>query len=328
MAEYDYSKLVVMLIDPDLNPRRLLRGMLARYGIDKLQEFPGTAEATAAFQATAPDLIVIDGAPTEAGDPMKWVGQIRHGHFPVNPFVPVMVVVWEATQPMLMRFASSGADDLLMKPFSQKQIADRLQNLVDNRRDFVVTSDYVGPDRRRSPREGQQVPLVKVPNTLRLKALGEFAGADVAELTAAAQAQINEQKVIRHGFQIAFLVEFARPGLVAAEGRAEPEKLAVEHLLRVPGVVQDLLRRLPEGGVRTQAERYGRQLFEQAERLRHHPATPLEDTEVLRDAGIGLAALTGRRTDLAAVEQEVQAAVSGYRGRLEQIAQAKAAASA
>ncbi|HYE51738.1 MAG TPA: response regulator [Azospirillaceae bacterium] len=322
MAEYEYGKLVVMLIDHEFNTRRLLRGILARYGIEKIHEYSSTVEATNALQTQTPDLIVVDADQKEGGDALKWVVQLRHNQLPASPFVPVVVLTWQPTQPLLVRFTGSGADDMLVKPFSQKQVSDRLQNLIEDRKKFVVTSDYVGPDRRRSPREGQQIPLVDVPNTLRLKAMGEYGKTDLnAEVEQALRA-INMQKIVRHGFQIAFLAVFALPGLVADP----PEKRAVDHLLRVTPVADDLLRRLPQGDIRGQAETYMKVLAAAVEAVRADPARPLEHPQAVHQAAIGLVALTSRRTDLPAVEQEVMAAVTAYRNRLEQLAQAKAAA--
>jgi len=319
MADYDLKNVQTFLIERETNTRRLLRGILARMGMDKIQEYATVAEATAAFATNMPDLIIVDCDPPE-GEGFRFVQQLRHSHHATNPFACVVATTWQPTQPLMVRFTASGADDLIVKPFSTKQVQDRVVNLVEHRKDFVVTSDYIGPDRRKAPREGIQVPLFAVPNTLRLKAKGELDRATVGNAIAVSLAAINEQKVIRHGFQAAFLVQFAMPGLTADP----PERMAVDHLLRTQSVVEDLLRRLPMDDVKPQAEIYARTILGEVERVRSDPSVPAEDTGALGRAAIGLAALAARRNDLATLEQEVSGAVAAYRNRLAQLAQAKA----
>ena len=69
----------------------------------------------------------------------------------------------------------SDADDLMVKPISPKQLFTQINLLINHRRAFVVTSHFVGPDRRNRGRseEVSSMPMIEVPNSLREKALGE-----------------------------------------------------------------------------------------------------------------------------------------------------------
>src|SRR3546814_1821103 len=71
---------------------------------------------------------------------------------------------------------------LLVKPLSTRIILDRIETVALHRKPFVVTSDYIGPDRRKAvARRDSNVPLIEVPNPLREKMLGRplDAGAQV-----------------------------------------------------------------------------------------------------------------------------------------------------
>lgn len=322
MSDHDWKQVQVFLLDREGNMRRLLRGILTRMGIDKVQEFPGPTEAMAALATTMPDLVIVE-ADTPNGEGFRFIHALRHAGAATNPFVAAIATTWQATSPFMVRFAGSGADDILLKPFSAKHVQDRVENLVHQRKGFVVTSDYIGPDRRRAPREGQQIPLVDVPNTLRMKALGMFDRATIQDRIASALLAVNEQKVVRQGFQVAFLMQFALPGLALEP----PERMAVDHILRIPHVVEDMLRRIPVGPLRMQADLYARVLQNAIDTFRQDVQTPISDSDTLRRAALGLAALTAQRTDLEALEQEVAAAVTAYRSRLDQMVQAKAQAS-
>ncbi|WP_162937468.1 response regulator [Indioceanicola profundi] len=322
MAEYDLRQVQVFLIDRESNMRRLLRSILTRMGMEKVQEFPDVAAAMAAFASSTPDLIIVDGDPPE-GEGFRFVQQFRHAMNIANPFATVVATTWQATSQFMFRFTASGADDIILKPFSAKQVQDRVAKLVEHRRPFVVTSDYIGPDRRRSPREGQQIPLVEVPDTLRLKALGQLDRGAIGEQIGAAMHAVNHQKVVRHGFQTAFLTLFALPGLMSEP----PERMAVDHALRIMPVVEDLMRRLPMGEMRMKADLFARVLVNAVETFRQDTQHSIADPLTLKRAALGLAALTAQRGDQSVLEQEVMAAVNSYRNRLAEMVQAKAQAS-
>ena len=85
----------------------------------------------------------------------------------------------------------AGTDDLVRKPISIKLLTDRITYLIENRKDFVATSGYVGPERRKGVRpENEAAAQVAVPNSLREKAAGEKKSAivDEAETKRAAEA--------------------------------------------------------------------------------------------------------------------------------------------
>jgi len=319
MPDYDFRSTSAVIVDREGNTRRLLRGTLARMGVDKILDFASAADAPAALIAIQPDLLFIDA---DAPDPegLKFVQGLRHAQAPHNPFIGIIATTWQPTQPLLLRFNATGADDMMVKPFSTKQVQDRLINLIEARKSFVVTADYIGPDRRRQPREGIQIPLFEVPNTLRLKAMGQFDRNKATDAIATAQDAINVQKIVRNGFQVAFLIDFACPGLAAGADR-----MAADHLIRSGAALDDLMRRLkPDADMRGQAETYANTIRTAIEQFKAAPDAPLAGVQPLRAAAIGIAALTSRRADLSAAENEVRGAVTAYRNRLAQMAQAKA----
>ena len=110
----------------------------------------------------------------------------------------------------------------------------------------MVTSDFIGPDRRKSPRDGSPIPLLEVPNTLRMKATSSFAKVNPHALIERSIRDINEHKLLRQAFQAAFLIEFAVPAL--SEGKAD--RMALDHLQRVGPVLEDIVHRLPTPTIR------------------------------------------------------------------------------
>ena len=103
---------------------------------------------------------------------------------------------------------------------------------MKNRKPFVVTSDYIEPDRRRSGRHeaSSDIPLFHVPNTLRDKAAGRRV--DMTELQTAINSvifEINEQRLVRNSDQISFLVNL----IVKAINEVAVNREVEEHIRRL-----------------------------------------------------------------------------------------------
>lgn len=329
MNDHDLGLIHCHLYDPEPNVRRFLRDALTQLRLGRIDVHGSLDALRTAFRAgspeTQPDLLIADAADAES-ETLRLVHQLRHGRFPGNPFLGVIVTAFNPTKQLVSRVTNSGADALLVKPVSPRHIRERISALIDTPRRFVVTSDFIGPDRRRSPRDGGQIPLLEVPNTMRLKAAGMSTRVDIPRLIEKASAEVNGQKLLRLAFQAAFLVEFARPGLATRPAG----QLAADHLLRVPAVLEDLVRRLPAPAAAhpaaTAAERLAGRIERGRAGLAAGDAPPFDEAELAGLSALGLdvmAALTpDRGRDRMA--GEVAAAVAAYRSRLETLARVRA----
>jgi len=328
MPDYDFSLVDAAIVDNQSNGLRLMRDVLGRLGIKKVETYSSFKDAAAKLAGATPDLVLIDADGEEAEvEAFKLVRSIRNDANTPNPFAGLIVTTWQPTPVLLMRVTNSGADDLLVKPVSPKQVLERIGTLIKDRRGFVVTADYTGPDRRKSPREGAQIPLLDVPNTLKLKATGKWSTTNIRQLMTQAVRQVSEQKVLRSAVQAAFLVEFARVGLL----NDPPDRMAIDHIARVPAVVDELVRRLPDDRDTTAAKTAGRALRQLVELVRAKAdAGTADGGGVERAVSLSheLMQASDPKRPLESMVREVEAAVAGYRSRLEQLALAKAAEAA
>ncbi len=324
MPDYDFSQVDAAIIDSQVNTARVFRDVLVRMGFRRIELFDSAKSAMGLLAAATPDVILVDadGEDTEA---FRFIRALRNEPNVPNPFACLIVTTWAPTPALLTRVTNTGADDLLLKPVSPKQVQDRIASLMELRKGFVVTADYTGPDRRKSPREGAQVPVLDAPNTLRLKATGQWSQSGLRQLMNEANAFVTTQKRMRASIQVAFLAEFAMPGL----SRATPDRLAVDHVARIGGFLDDLLRRLPEEGDHARVEAAARAVKSLAETIRAQAeagAVAPEDAARLQGLARALMQAADPARSLDAMTREVTAAVTGYRTRLEQMAQAKSAA--
>ena len=244
-----FSAVKVLLIEQAMG-RSVLRTALAAFEITNIEEWnevktdPMDLVALAGF-----DLIIanIDDGDDAAAALLR---NLRTGAIPGNPFVPAIITCNSSLAPTVRAAVDAGADVVVLKPYSLKQIMDPVAALVDRRRPFIVTSDYVGPERRAAARppaqqgqgasQGQAIEQIEVPNRLAAKVRGKD---PLAEMTAEAEAwaAVERQKTQRMVFQALFLVRLA-----AAVSGEETASAARRDLARLPSVVRELALRLKD----------------------------------------------------------------------------------
>jgi CheY-like chemotaxis protein len=321
MADLNFSQVEAALIEANVTVMRGMRDSLLQLGLQKVHPCPTVDAFAELLGDQTPDLVVVDIDHPDI-DSFKLIRWLRNDPDFPNPFICIIATTWQPTEALLQRVNNSGADALLVKPASARQLMDRVLALVDGRKKFIVTADYTGPDRRRQLRDSVHMPSLEPPTSLRLKATGSWDRGG-ASLVAKGVAWIDEQKAIRDAFHISFLVAYAEPGLATEP----PDRLALDHVARIPPVVDDLLRRVAKRGLDSRFESACKAILETVERIGSNTEFPsaINDLVQLRTLGLGLirALQPSRSADV--VMKEVSGAAAAYRKRLEQLWAAKAA---
>lgn len=229
----------VVFAEPQANLRTMLRTALRDLGYTALRDYSSEEAVRSALEGFFADLLIIDAA--VAGPRCAVVHDIRHGTLGLNPFVTVIVTTFRPDADIVRAAVDAGCDDLLVKPLSPAKLRDRIRTSAFNRRPFIVTHDYIGPDRRREITAEHQPQLVAVPNTLGWKERGETVDPGEAEaLIAAARREINDQRLKRNAFQIAFLVGLILPDYE----RREPTKTTLRQIRRLGSTAEEVSHRM------------------------------------------------------------------------------------
>lgn len=253
-----------------------LRAAMMREGFQDIRVFADGDALAEAVRMLDPDIILTD-VDLPGRDPCRMVKEIREGRLGRNPFVPVILTTWDPRESLVHRVVDCGSDDLLIKPLSPNQILMRIGQLVHRRKPFVVTSDYIGPDRRKSREDEGDLPRLRVPNTLRAKALGESDPSELDETIEAALKQINEQRLKRHSLEVSWLVQIVVPAYRGGTADLDTE----DHLQRLLAVGEDASKRL-RGTRYEHVSEICSTLSIVAERVaRDHPAPSEKDLQLL-----------------------------------------------
>jgi DNA-binding response OmpR family regulator len=172
MIDMDLKSANVVLLEENSAIRRLVKSTLLGIGFGTVNEC-GTAEAARRIvESTESDLLIVD-LDHEGEAVCAIINDIRHARVGNNPFVTIIGLSHSPAEEVIEKVLDAGTDDLVRKPISTKLLSERITNLIQNRKDFVATSDYVGPQRSKGVRpETENAAKVEVPNRLRDKVYG------------------------------------------------------------------------------------------------------------------------------------------------------------
>lgn len=298
--------------------RQLYRQALAGAGFSKLREFDSMADFADLLRVVQPDLVLMD-IEMPGGDVCAAVRALRHGEIGDNPFLPVMLTTWDAEAGIVRRAVNAGADDLLVKPLNMKTLVDRMTALALARKPFVVTADYIGPDRRKaSMRDGDSAPLIQPPNPLLAKLRGEPVDIiAMRDALLAANEQVHLQRLRQSAFRVAFAAQQVAPAY--REGKVDDR---ISALLRdLIDSADEIARRVVDSDV-AHVGKICEQLLVTARRIaKDGVADPntsdgRKPLELLQTLASAVLAFFNPDREAGQLADEVASAISRYRNRI------------
>lgn len=175
MTKLDLDKVHVLLYETKGNIRRVIKFALLEIGFQEVHECTNLGEVMSMLRMYDPDLMILD---LDGGyqNACRFMHDVRHQRVGDNPFVVSIATTWQANPEIIRAALDGGVDDIIMKPISVQIMNQRISNLIHNRREFIATTDYVGPERRRQENRAlseKDPGHIKVPNSLRYKATGD-----------------------------------------------------------------------------------------------------------------------------------------------------------
>jgi DNA-binding response OmpR family regulator len=201
-----FDKCRVLLFEAEADFRRHTREMLDNMGFGEIHDTGDFEGFQTAFGSGDYDLVIGDTG-EHRGNVCDLVHRVRHNVFGADPFPGVILTMADPSEEKIRRVANSGTDHLLAKPYSPNQVLERIRTIIDHRKRFIVTLDYVGPERREGYLNATSDELIRVPNALRAKVLNDPSARATPKTVRAAMHRINLLKIRRHDLEIGVLVE-------------------------------------------------------------------------------------------------------------------------
>lgn len=172
MADLRLEDVKVVLYDHQHNIRAIVRSVLDGLGFRQIQQCRSLRELGDAIDAEPADLLILD-LDEDIRASCELINDIRYERRGLNPFVVTIGLTWRGEAPVIESALRAGTDDLVKKPISVHLLAQRITNLIHNRKSFVAAPEYVGPLRAGGGEVPAHAQFVEVPNSLREKSTGE-----------------------------------------------------------------------------------------------------------------------------------------------------------
>ena len=207
MTRLSYDSVEALIYDPVSANRTATRAALYALGFRRTEVVSTLEAMLEAIQKSPPDLVLCE-AQGACDELCGMIQQLRQGTAGYNPFIVIIVTAWEKSAGLITKAVNSGADDLLLRPFSTALLGSRIEAHIDRRKGFVITTEYVGPDRRRETGRGP-MELFDPPNSLKMKAKDKLSADQIAkrldsELRVARE-KLMREKLRRDSFQVCIL---------------------------------------------------------------------------------------------------------------------------
>lgn len=276
-VDYRFEDVRLALAEPNRQLRYGIRSLLLSAGFRNIVDFAEFGALRDHIERGDVDAVISE-ADLPGGDIYDMLRQVRHHRLGKNPFILAIALTYQPTKDTVRSIVDSGFDDLILKPISGGTLVDRLRALARGRKPFVVTHDYIGPDRRKQSRADEApLPVLQVPNPLRAKSVTNTDPMSFQRMIDSAIAKINEHKLERYSVQIAYLVDRLR-ARYEADGTLGSCAEDIKYLCHV---AEDLARRV-RGTPFVYVTELALSLISIGERLGAAPDTPdRRDLELL-----------------------------------------------
>lgn len=148
MAKIAFDQLRFVIVDDNVHMRRIVRALLRGYGSREIHEAEDGASGLEAVEAFSPDILITD-IKMPIFDGIELTRMIRNPEACKHPFLPIIILTAYTEKKHVVAARDAGATEFVGKPVSAISLYRRIQNVVENPRDFIRTKTYFGPDRRR-----------------------------------------------------------------------------------------------------------------------------------------------------------------------------------
>jgi DNA-binding response OmpR family regulator len=242
MKKFEKDKLAdvdIYLGEPNEQVRESLRAMMRGEGIRRTRTFARIEDLINALKEAPPDLLIA----ADDMDPSLFdvIRDIRHFKIGRNPFIMITLMVRPENDEAVKKAILAGADDVMIKPVSPGKMLERVAHMTMNRLPFIVTTDYVGPERRRADGAARpsKIKLLNVVNTLKNKVEGNRL--TMAELNREVENCMTEVMAARldsHGLKLGWVCNL----ILKAYEEKRIDKELEDRILILVSVLEDASR--------------------------------------------------------------------------------------
>jgi two-component system, chemotaxis family, chemotaxis protein CheY len=149
---YQFDKISVLVVEDNQPMAMMVKGILETFGIGGITLARNGEEGFEVFCRHNPDIVLADWM-MKPMDGIRLTRLIRNEPRSPNPFVPIILMTGFSEKNRVMEARDGGVTEFLVKPFQAKDLYKRIAQVIERPRQFVRTTEFFGPDRRRRDEE-------------------------------------------------------------------------------------------------------------------------------------------------------------------------------
>lgn len=148
MADYDLTRLNILVVDDNQHMRILVRSILITLGIRNITEAEEGTDALKLMKTMDADIVICDWQMSPM-DGITFTKMVRQSEASENIYVPIIMLTGHTEIERVLTARDAGVNEFLAKPVSAKKVYQRIKMILESPRQFIRTKEYFGPDRRR-----------------------------------------------------------------------------------------------------------------------------------------------------------------------------------
>lgn len=148
MADYNLESLNIMIVDDNRHMRFLVKTILNSLGVRRVYEAEDGQSGLRSLRDFEADIVICDWK-MEPMDGIEFTYLIRNGDDSPNVYVPIIMLTGHTELNRVTEARDAGVNEFLAKPVSVEKLYKRIKTILESPRQFIRTTGYFGPDRRR-----------------------------------------------------------------------------------------------------------------------------------------------------------------------------------
>ncbi len=151
------ENVTILVLEDNSHMALILREVMRGFGLRDIREARDAATAFEIIKDNHIDIALVDQNLGDL-DGTEFVQLIRNADDSPNPYIQIIMVTAHGDRKTVMEALRSGANEFMVKPVTPMDLYKKLGSCIDRPRQFVRTSSYFGPDRRRRQDPGHRGP--------------------------------------------------------------------------------------------------------------------------------------------------------------------------
>ncbi len=148
IVTYQFNRITVLIVEDNQLMLDITKSLLLTFGVGHVIGAQNGEIGFKRFCEYNPDIVIADWM-MKPIDGISFTRRVRGDPLSPNPYVPVILMTGFSERRRVFQARDAGVTEFLVKPFNARDLYKRIAQIIERPRQFVRSTDFFGPDRRR-----------------------------------------------------------------------------------------------------------------------------------------------------------------------------------